>query len=264
MKKIISYIGILSFVCFSFYYTDKVINYINNKDPLMEEINSKSTMYEIMPVNAITDSDTIIPGINGIKVNIEKSYNNMKLNKIFREDLLIYDTLLPKSSLNNNKNKYIISGNKNKNNIAILIILNIKDIDKLSNIDNLNIFINHNDLTISNIIKLKNNEVYTYGNNGKYSKEVLINDNSIINRISNNNSIYCLTKEKNIDVLNNCNNENMFIIIPSLKGDYVNIKNNIENGSIILLDNIDQIDIIIKYIKGKGYNIVPLSILLKE
>ena len=111
----------------------------------MEEINSKSSNYNVIPTNAITDVDTIIPGINGLKVNTQKSYNNMKVNKIFREDLLVYDILFPDSNLSNNKNKYIISGNKSKNNISILIILDVKDISKLSKINNLSIFINHKD-----------------------------------------------------------------------------------------------------------------------
>lgn len=264
MKKIISYISILGFVCFSFYYTDKVITYINNKDPLMEEINKKRSNYEVCPIDAIKDIDTIIPGVSGTKVNINKSYEEMKVNKIFREDLLVYDIIFPDERLKDNKSKYIISGNKSKNNVSILIILNTKDISKLNSMKDLTIFINHNDLTINNVDKLKNNEVYTYGNNGIYTKEILINDNTIINRIANNNSIYCLTKEKNSDTLNICNNENMYTIIPSLVGEYSSIKNNLENGSIILLDNINNIDILIKYINGKGYNIVPLSQLLKE
>ena len=56
----------------------------------------------------------------------------------------------------------------------------------------------------------------------------------------------------------------MYAIIPSLVGDYLSIKDNLENGSIILLNNLNNIEVIIKYINGKGYNIVPLSILLKE
>ena len=47
-------------------------------------------------------------------------------------------------------------------------------------------------------------------------------------------------------------------------GDYVDVKNNISNGSIILLNNINNLDIIIKYIKSKGYDIVPLEELLTE
>ena len=56
----------------------------------------------------------------------------------------------------------------------------------------------------------------------------------------------------------------MYTIIPNIIGDYTEIKNNISNGSIILINNTNNLNIIIKYINSKGYNIVPLSNLLKE
>ena len=134
---------------------------------------------------------------------------------------------------------------------------NIKD-------NNITLFINHKDINIKNITKLKNKEIYTYGNNGVYTKEILDNDNIIINKLSNNKSKYCLLKEKNSTYLNICNNNNMLVVIPSIIGGYNNIKNNLTGGSIILLEDTSNIDIIIKYINSKGYNIVPLSNLLEE
>ena len=56
----------------------------------------------------------------------------------------------------------------------------------------------------------------------------------------------------------------MYTIIPNIIGDYTEIKNNISNGSIILINDTNNLNIIIKYINSKGYNIVPLSNLLKE
>ena len=117
---------------------------------------------------------------------------------------------------------------------------------------------------INNIKKLSKNSIYSYGNNGIYSDEILSNDNTIINRISNNKSIYCLSKDKNSDTLTVCNKNNMYVVIPNIIGDYADVKNNISNGSIILLNNINNLDIIIKYIKSKGYDIVPLEELLTE
>ena len=71
-------------------------------------------------------------------------------------------------------------------------------------------------------------------------------------------------KNKDNTVLEVCNKNNMYTIIPSIIGDYTEIKNNISNGSIILINNTNNLNIIIKYINSKGYNIVPLSNLLKE
>ena len=52
--------------------------------------------------------------------------------------------------------------------------------------------------------------------------------------------------------------------VDRLDNSRADVKNNISNGSIILLNNINNLDIIIKYIKSKGYDIVPLEELLTE
>ena len=56
----------------------------------------------------------------------------------------------------------------------------------------------------------------------------------------------------------------MFSIIPSITGNYTNIKNNLENGSIILINNTQELSTIIDYIKQKGYIISPLSTTISE
>ena len=99
---------------------------------------------------------------------------------------------------------------------------------------------------------------------GHLSKEILSNDNTLISRISNNKSIYCLSNTPNDELLKVCNNNSMYVIIPNIIGNYLDIKNNLSNGSIILLDSLSNINIITKYIYGKGYDIVSLSKLLEE
>ena len=128
MKNIIEKVAIIGLICFSFFYTDKVINIINKKDPLMTQIINKKNNYDVIPVSAILTKDTIIPGVNGREVDINKSYKNMKLGGIFREEALIFKDLYPTSSLKDNKDKYIISGNKIKKNIVLITILNNKKI----------------------------------------------------------------------------------------------------------------------------------------
>ena len=263
MKNIIKTISLLSLVCFSFFYTDKVINMINKKDPLMIKIETIKEKYEVKPVNAVLNEDTIVPGISGRQIDVLKSYEEMKSSGIFREELLVYKSLYPSSLLSSNKDKYIIKGNNDKNKVALLLILNVKDIEKITN-NNLTLFLNHKDINIENINKLKTNEIYTYGNNGIYTIESLTSDNSIINRISNNTSKYCLSKEKNKSLLEVCSQNNMYTILPNIIGDYEDIKKEITNGSIILLNSPNNLNIIIKYINSKGYQITPLSNLLKE
>lgn len=220
--------------------------------------------YEIATVNAYIDNDTIIPGLSGRMVNVEDSYKNMRVYNTFREDLLIFNSVLPSSSVMDNNDKYIIKGNKEKKEVFLIFIVNMYNIKSITNISNITLFIDHDLITIDTINKYKNNEIYTYGNNGVYNKSTLINDNTLINSVSNNKSIFCLVKEKDDDVINVCKNNNMFTVLPSLIGNYSDIKNNLSNGSIILLDSVNNLDNIVRYIKSKGYMISKLSDIIKE
>ena len=56
----------------------------------------------------------------------------------------------------------------------------------------------------------------------------------------------------------------MLSIIPSINGNYNDIKNNIQNGSIILINNTKELSNIIDYINTKGYLINTLYNILKE
>lgn len=230
----------------------------------MMEISSIKDEYEVMPVNAIIEDNTIVPGLKGRKIDLDKSYDEMRVGGVFREDALVYKDIYPSNTLSNNKDKYIIKGNNNKNKVALLYVLNSNEFEALINLDNITLFISHNYLTINNINRLKNKEIYTYGNNGIYNDKVLTIDNAIIERASKNKSIYCLAKEKNKDILEICNKKNMYVVLPNIIGTYMEIKNNLSNGSIILLNNLNNIQVITKYINSKGYEIVALSELLEE
>lgn len=230
----------------------------------MMEISSIKDEYEVMPVNAIIEDNTIVPGLKGRKIDLDKSYDEMRVGGVFREDALVYKDIYPSNTLSNNKDKYIIKGNNNKNKVALLYILNSNEFEALINLDNITLFISHNYLTINNINRLKNKEIYTYGNNGIYTDKVLTIDNAIIERASKNKSIYCLAKEKNKDILEICNKKNMYVVLPNIIGNYMEIKNNLSNGSIILLNNLNNIQVITKYINSKGYEMVALSELLEE
>ena len=113
-------------------------------------------------------------------------------------------------------------------------------------------------------MRFKNHEIYNYGNNGQYTNENIIMGNNIINNKTHNKSIYCLSINKNINTLNTCSNNKMWTIIPNIKGGFLDVKKNISNGSIILLNNISDIDNVYMYLSNKGYNIVGLSNLLSE
>lgn len=274
MKTILKSFGLITLICFSFFYTDKVMTVVSEQDPLKMQISELSDSYKINPNQAIVTNDTIIPGTNGRVVNIDKSYKKMRKNNVFNNNLLIYDTTYPEYTLTNNLDKYIIRGNINKKEVSIVFIIkNNNNLSKIINIlDNKkvtsNLFIDYNYLNnnINNIKEYTNHNIYSYQE--QYSHESLIISNNIIERISNNKPIYCLTKEKNKNNLNICAYNNMNTIIPGLSGKLNEIKTNIENGNIILFDTnisvVEELSYIIDFIKGKGYNIVGLDKLLNE
>ena len=122
--KIIKYLGLFLLICFTFFYTEKVVNVINNNDELMIDIKDRAINYEIEAIDAIINDDTIIPGKYGKVVNIDKSYYNMKSSKVFNDKLLFYDIVKPNISLKDNNDKYIIGGNPKFKNVSLIYILN--------------------------------------------------------------------------------------------------------------------------------------------
>lgn len=274
MKKLFKIFGIITLMCFSFFYTDRVMDVIADNDPLKNEIINLSNNYKLSNNEAIVTDDTIIPGSNGREVNIDKSYKKMRTGNVFNDKLLVFNVLYPEYRLKDNIDKYIINGNVNKKEVSILFIINNdNNLDKIINILNnkntkANLFIEYNYLfnNISKIKKYNSNNIYSYSN--KYVYDTLVISNNIINRISNNKANYCLTKIKDKDNLNTCSYSNMFAIIPSIIGNYNDIKNKLSNGSIILLDtninSVNELSYIIDFINGKGYSIVGLDELLNE
>ena len=274
MKKLFKIFGIITLMWFSFFYTDRVMDVIADNDPLKNEIINLSDNYKLSSNEAVVSGDTIIPGTNGREVNIDKSYKKMRTGNVFNDKLLTFNVLYPEYRLKDNIDKYIINGNVNKKEVSILFIINNdNNLDKIINILNnkntkANLFVEYNYLfnNISKIKKYNSNNIYSYSN--KYVYDTLVISNNIIDRISNNKANYCLTKIKDKDNLNTCSYSNMFTIIPSIIGNYNNIKNKLSNGSIILLDtninSVNELSYIIDFINGKGYSIVGLDELLNE
>ena len=274
MKKLFKIFGIITFLCFSFFYTDRVMNVISDKDPLKQEIINLSNNYKLSSNEAIVSGDTIIPGSNGREVNIDKSYKKMRTGNVFNDKLLVFNVIYPEYKLKDNMDKYIINGNINKKEISIVFIINNdNNIDKIISIlDNKkvvsNLFIEYNYLfnNINKIKKYNNHNIYSYSD--KYTYDTLIIGNNIITRTMNNKPIYCLSKTKNKDNINVCSYSNMYTIIPSINGGYNDIKSNLSNGNIILLDTsintVNELNLIINFINSKGYDIVGLDKLLSE
>lgn len=279
MKNLVKLLGLFVLIGFSFFYTDKVLNVIREEDKVMIELTSVMDVYKEDAVDAKVVDNTIIPGIKGRIINVDKSYNKMKQLGIFNKNLIIYDEVEPSISISNNKDKFIISANSNKKMVSILFILdNDKRLDTINKIldskgVSANYFVDYNYLVNNStkIKEIKTHEFYSYGDNGEYRPDNLLFSNNLISRIKDNDAIYCLSLDMNVDTLKMCSNNNLYTIIPSIIGGnrpYTNVKTNLTSGSIILLElnneTINELSIIIDYIKGKGLSISPLSKLLSE
>ena len=116
----------------------------------MKTIKDRQEEYKVESVNASVSEDTIIPGIMGREVNVNKSYKNMKSNGYYNEKLYIYDYFKPNISLSDNKDKYIINGNSYKRMVSLIFLItgndDITDILKIINNYNIKVtfFVDYN------------------------------------------------------------------------------------------------------------------------
>ena len=247
--KFIKLLGLICLICFTFIYTDKIIDVSLEQDEIMIKLKEIENNHKIEPINAKIEDDTITPGKVGKYIDIDESYKQMKKIGYYEESELKYELIYPEISIYNNYNKYIITGNTQNLEVSLIyIITNNKTIDNILNIvtkKNIKItfFIDSTFLynNISIINKLKDYEIYNYGNLGIYTNENLLIGNNIINNKSENNSTYCLFLKKNIESLNVCSNYKMLSIIPSINGTYQDIKQSMSKGSTIIINNTKEI-----------------------
>lgn len=274
MKKFYQAIGLLSLLCFSFILTDKTAEVIKNMDDIMITIKDQKKNYQTRAVDAVIKDDSIIPGISAREVSTSESYRKMKEYGKYNPNLFVYKYTLPNISVENNKDKYIISGNKEKRMVSLNFI-----IDDESEIDNIidilesnqvlaNFFVT--DSFLSNNLELTYHlilEGYNFGigiNQPKNYKWM----NTIITKVGKQDNIYCLYQNKNTSKY--CKKLNGYTIKGyTIDNNYYNmISKEIESGSIFNLkvnDELDDsLDLIIKYIKKKGYNITNLDEHIKE
>lgn len=281
MKKFFQTLGLISLIGFSFFYTEKTALVVRDLDDVMIKIKEISDSKKTDPIDAIINGNTIIPGLKGSEIDINKSYNNMKKLNDYNESLLIYKSIKPTVSIVKNYNKYIISGNTTKKQVSLIFIVNDNDnIDKVINIlNNYNIkgnffidgnwFENNNELIIDLI---KNN--HTVGNmsyNLDYTNSGFIWMNTIIKKIGKQKISFCYNEIENEEALNICSLQKNYTIRPNIivdKNPMIEIKQNLTSGSFIALNindkMINELPLIIEYINSKGYRIVNLETHISE
>lgn len=281
MKKFFEIIGILTLMIGSFVYTEKVGTTAKLSDELLTEIKSKKDGYKENAIEPIIDNNTIIPGINGKEVDVDKSYEAMSKIGYFESKLLVYKPLKVENSLDKNKDKYVINGNNTKMDVTLLFkvgnnnditniikLLEVKKVKATFFIESKYLEKHHNQ-----IIKLVQNghTIGNLSNNEDYEDSDFIWMKTIITNIGPQIYNYCYTEKPNKKILKICSIQNSITIMPQIiikNKPYLNIKKQILPGSIISLDaNSElnsQIEVILNYITSKGYNIKSLEELLKE
>jgi len=279
IKKFFSLTGVLTLICFSFYYTDSAVDIVKRNDPIMKEIKSVMAEYEKKSIDATLIDNNIVPGISGLKVNSDKSYEKMKKYGSFDEGLLVFEEVLPTISISNNYDKYIIKGNSSIQSVSLVFIMeNTFYIDDILSIlkdkeVKVTFFINsqiiNNDIDVLEKIFLNGHNIELLSSD--YEKNEIKSVNKIIKNLTDSKIKYCYSKQENSNLISNCKTNKMHSIIPTIitsNFPYSEIKNNVTSGSIISLDiNIGlmrELAPIINYLNQKGYDIIPLNELLDE
>ena len=251
MKRIFKIIGLISLTCFSFFITEKTSLVVKNMDDIMISIKENMDNYKEKSIDAIITDDTIIPGISGKKVNINKSYKNMKEYGSYNEDLYVFDYIKPNISLSGNKDKIITNINNKKRMVSLIFLVDSDPTDILSIVNNYNI-------KVSFFIKDRIDIDLKPHNVG-----IVSNDYDTIEWLKIiTKDKYCLASEDN----KSCIDNDLYIIKPfniSSNTPLLDVKNNLDNNKILLFTINKtlkrELPNIIIYIKSKGYIITNLD-----
>ena len=274
MRKTFSYLGVATLISLSLLISEQTTTVVKNIDKLMTEIKQNQETYEIKPQNAIIKENTIIPGLNGKRININQTYEEMKKIGNFNSKYIKYEQVKPEQTIENIYDKYIISGNYKKNTITLIFLLqNDEDVEKIKQTLNntqtqATFFINKKWLDKN---KKQTKELIKQGNtienieNIENSIEYRIVENTIKTKTEQTKN-FCYTQEKNQIKLEQCASKKKYTIIPNIRIHYQplkEIKKQLKPGALIEIPISEQtnaeLELIINYIKYKGYNIKNLE-----
>ena len=233
-------------------------------------------------MNAKVVNNTIIPGINGKKIDYKKSYRKMKKYGNYNEVLTVFKETKPNISINNIYDKYITVGNNEKKSVSLVFkIENNTDIENIKNINNIlvnkniksTIFIDglflENNLDLVNSFKLSDLEILNYDNT--YKEIYFSSSINYLNNITGKTAKYCYADYDNKELIELCSRLKLHTILPTIKvGNYPykEIKNKLQNASIISIPTNSSTEIelstVIDYIKSRGYTFLTLDELLSE
>lgn len=281
MKKIYQISIVLLLSLTSFFYTEKVIDFIREKDPIMKNIKEYDKKNKIDAVNAVIDKNKITPGVSGKRVDYDKSFQKMKKYGTYNESLTVFEEVAPTISIDDYYDKYISEGSGINNDVSL--VFEVKNGDNINNIINIlkenntiatffvdGLWLENNQTLVSEMASLGHEiEILNYDN--KYQELYFSSSLNLLNSITNLKPKYCYARYDNKEVLELCEKLELHTIIPTIMtGNYPynDVVKKVHKGSIIGFSVTSSVEIelstIINYLKQKGYAIDTLDILLSE
>ena len=256
MKKYYGYFGLALIMVFSFYYTEQISTLVLNKNPLMVTIKEQADNYNVKSVNAEIRGENIIPGINGLYVNSRESFYAMQSEDIFNEYYLVFEQKKPDVTLEDNKDKLIISGNPNIRQVTLILEVEneVSEYLKLNEF-RASLLVDMNTYKDKNYFESLNNETIGFKS---------LENNLTLNK---ENKHICVVNTENKDI---CQKHKNYLVSPSLRlnnSNLLDIKKNLKNGSIIVIGDtagLSDVKLLLKEIKYKDLELVYLSELISE
>lgn len=276
LKSGLEFFLIILLVLFSFYYTDKVIGVLESKDPIMRQLKIVNSKKERDSFDAKITDNKIVPGYNGIKIDLEKSYLRMKSYGNYNESLMVFKEVKPTISVDDYYDKYIASGNGLTSSVSLVFTLtdsNKTVLDFFSDFKIPSTFFVSIDFLDNNMEYVK-----SLADNGQEMELLPVDDVSLfkvgkrkLESLTNRLGKYCYATYDDEMVLNLCSRQKMHTIIPTIRLNnniYSNLKGNLRSGSIIDItlsdNNLKEMMVVVNYIKQRGFKLVSLDTLLNE
>lgn len=281
LKKFFSVMGMIFLSLFSFYYTEFAVSLVMENDPIMLEIKKVSKTLGKDMTNATLINNNIIPGINGTKVDTKASFSKMKKYGKYNKNLLVFKEFSPSISTKDNYDKYIVSGNKNLRNVSLIFLLRdtsyLEELVKILSSKEVSatFFITNeiinNSPDVVKLLYLSNQEIELLNSDDNYHSGDIRSANNFLKAYITKKLNFCYTPSENIDIIKTCSRKKLYTIKPSIityKYPYSEVKEKVTSGSIIALNNdeqvVNELGSIINYIRQNNYKILNLKELVKE
>lgn len=278
-KKLIQVTIVIALVLFSFYYTNKTIDIIQETDPLMKQIKEESKKYEVPAEDAKIEEDKITPGKNGKEVDYDETYKKMKRYGTYNEVLTVFKETTPTISIEDTYDKFVTGGHKEKKAVTLVFkITSNSDPTEIIRILNqestIGTFFMDGLWLENNLVVVKemlNHELEILNYNDKYEEIYFSSALQYLKNVSATIPKYCYAEYDNKEVIELCSKLELHTIIPTIKvtsSPFQEVKEKLQNAAIISLPinqtTETELKTVIDYIKSKGYKIVKLDELLSE